>query len=312
MFVRAKGNPTHDEVRAAVDRIIVSDVLRHSPQLIAFLRFIVETTLCGEGGRIKPYTIAIEALGRKESFDPQADPIVRVEAGRLRRALEHYYAGPGATDDVIIDLPRRHYVPIFRHRLGQPVAEFSGIFGIGRGSLAAIPLAWRVSLAAFAFVLIGTTVLVAIGRWDHRTSTTVAASTDQQLISEFRAANGFPVVSVQAVEAIGAPTVSRIKLDGLHWKLTDALARFDEITVVAAATTFPGAGEHTPAEGPSASKYELGMTAEYRDDGTAALTFRLVDAGDNTLVWSRTFDPTQSSADENRVVVRNHPRPGAG
>src|SRR6266536_3881431 len=98
---------------------MASDMLQHSPQLIAFLRFIVETTLRGEGDRIKGYTIAVEALGRGEDFDPQTDPIVRVEAGRLRRALQQYYAGLGATDLVAVDLPRGRYIPTFRYRRAE-------------------------------------------------------------------------------------------------------------------------------------------------------------------------------------------------
>ena len=110
------GNPTHDEVHAALNRVIASEALRGSPQLIAFLRFVVEATLRGEGHLIKAYTIAVEALGRGKDFDPNTDPIVRVEAGRLRRALERYYAGVGANDPMLIEIPRGHYVPEFRYR----------------------------------------------------------------------------------------------------------------------------------------------------------------------------------------------------
>jgi hypothetical protein len=113
---RDTGNPTHDEVRAALDRVIESEVLRGSPKLIAFFRFVVEATLRGEGHRIKAYAIAVEALGRGEDFDPNIDPIVRVEAGRLRRALKGYYAGVGAVDPVLIEIPLGHYVPEFRYR----------------------------------------------------------------------------------------------------------------------------------------------------------------------------------------------------
>jgi hypothetical protein len=56
----------------------------------------------------------IDALGRDANFDPQTDPIVRVEAGRRRRALEQYYAGDGRDDPVIIELPLGGYVPEFR------------------------------------------------------------------------------------------------------------------------------------------------------------------------------------------------------
>ena len=70
--------------------------------------------LAGRSDRIKGYTIGVHALGRGESFDPQTDPIVRVEAGRLRRALARYYAGAGSTDPLVIELPRGGYVPTFR------------------------------------------------------------------------------------------------------------------------------------------------------------------------------------------------------
>ena len=91
-------SPSADEVRAELERIPTSEPLRPSAQLQAFLRFVVEATLKGEAERIRAFTIAVEAFGRDKDFDPQSDPIVRVEAARLRRAIELYYNGPGADD----------------------------------------------------------------------------------------------------------------------------------------------------------------------------------------------------------------------
>jgi hypothetical protein len=108
--------PTAEEIRAAVERIVVSSPFRRSPQLIAFLRFIVELALCGKAKYIKSYTIGVEALGRGECFDPQVDPIVRVEAARIRRALASYFAGEGAGLPITIDIPLGSYVPEFRRR----------------------------------------------------------------------------------------------------------------------------------------------------------------------------------------------------
>src|SRR3954452_20147580 len=105
-----------DEIRAALQRMIGSDVFSRSPQLGAFLRFVIEAVLQGKADRIKAYTIGVEVLRRDGKFDPQTDPIVRVEATRLRRGIERYYAGPGADDAIIIDLPRGSYVPTFRRR----------------------------------------------------------------------------------------------------------------------------------------------------------------------------------------------------
>ncbi len=103
--------PDPDEIRAQVERMTKSNVFVNSPQLSAFLLFVVEATLRGKSERLKGYTIGVEVLRRDVSFDPQIDPIVRVEATRLRRAIERYYAGPGADDAIMIALPRGGYVP---------------------------------------------------------------------------------------------------------------------------------------------------------------------------------------------------------
>jgi len=119
MLDSAADTPTEvppEMVRAVLERISASEIFQPSPQLVAFLRFVVDAVLHGRSGSIKGYTIGVEVLRRDATFDPQIDPIVRVEATRLRRALERYYAGPGATDDLIIDLPRGSYVPVFRRR----------------------------------------------------------------------------------------------------------------------------------------------------------------------------------------------------
>lgn len=110
------GLPSEVEIRAALDRIVASLYFRGSPRLASFLSFVVEATLAGQADRIKGYSIAVGALGRNDSFDPQTNPIVRVEAGRLRRALERYYTGSGRLDQIVIDLPCGSYVPMFSHR----------------------------------------------------------------------------------------------------------------------------------------------------------------------------------------------------
>src|SRR6202034_4619506 len=105
-----------DEIRQELRLIIGSAGFRDSARLSRFITFVVERTLAGKGGTIKGYTIAVEALGRGSNFDPQSDPIVRVEAGRLRRALARYYESGGYNDPLVIDVPRGTYVPSFRRR----------------------------------------------------------------------------------------------------------------------------------------------------------------------------------------------------
>ncbi len=111
---RNNGRANHDAIRGECDRLVAHPVLAKSPQLANFLTFIVDETLAGRGDRLRAYAIATDALGRDANFDPQSDPIVRVEAGRLRRALEQYYASDGRDDPIIIELPLGGYIPEFR------------------------------------------------------------------------------------------------------------------------------------------------------------------------------------------------------
>ena len=120
------GRPGAREIRAALERVLASEVMRSSPQLAAFLRFVVEAVLEGNSDRIKGYVIALEVLKRGAQFNPQIDPIVRVEATRLRRTLERYYAGAGAEDPVVITLPRGTYVPTFTRRTAARPGDLAG------------------------------------------------------------------------------------------------------------------------------------------------------------------------------------------
>jgi len=102
-----------DQVRDELSRVLASSAFQDADRAKSFLSFIVTTTLDGRGSEIKESVIAVEALGRSTSFDPKADPIVRVEAGRLRQRLKTYYHLEGATDPVLITLPKGTYVPEF-------------------------------------------------------------------------------------------------------------------------------------------------------------------------------------------------------
>lgn len=89
--------------------------------------YVVEEALSGRADRIKAYEIATTVFGRNESFDPQLDSIVRIEAGRLRRSLEHYYLTDGRGSEVRIDIPRGGYAPTFCPRETFPVRDTASV-----------------------------------------------------------------------------------------------------------------------------------------------------------------------------------------
>jgi eukaryotic-like serine/threonine-protein kinase len=102
-----------DEVKVALRQILASDPFLRSERLTRFLSYVVEKTIQGESGDLKEYHIGVEVCGRKESYDTRTDPVVRVEARRLRSALDLYYANEGKEDAVRIALPKGGYVPSF-------------------------------------------------------------------------------------------------------------------------------------------------------------------------------------------------------
>lgn len=112
---------TPTEVTSGLDAILNTDKFMASPQMSAFLKYVVEQTLIGNTRRIKAFTVGIEALGKPASFDPQTDPSVRVLAKRLRSSLETYYS-QNLDTDVFIEMKPGSYVPKFLRRSEMPVS----------------------------------------------------------------------------------------------------------------------------------------------------------------------------------------------
>jgi len=104
------------EITHALQRLINNKNLRLSERNKRFLAFVVSETLEGRSQRIKAYSIGLDVFGRPDNFNPAVDPIVRIEATRLRTALSCYYDGPGALDDIRITLPAGGYIPHFERR----------------------------------------------------------------------------------------------------------------------------------------------------------------------------------------------------
>lgn len=110
-------------VRRQVEQIFSSPDFDASRRSKEFLRFIVEETLAGRGDDLTQTAIATRVFGRKDDFDAVVDPIVRIQAGRLRRSLERYYLLSGRSDGLRIELPRGTYVPAFHPRTAaEPAA----------------------------------------------------------------------------------------------------------------------------------------------------------------------------------------------
>jgi TolB-like protein/Flp pilus assembly protein TadD len=127
------------KIRAQVDRILNSRSFEGVERLKRFFAFIVNETLEGRGDQLKEFVVGEYAFEKGASFDPRNDPIVRVQARRLRARLARYYLEEGQADETVIELPKGGYVPIFRRReVQQPRRSITAVL-ISRNSIIVLP-----------------------------------------------------------------------------------------------------------------------------------------------------------------------------
>jgi TolB-like protein/tetratricopeptide (TPR) repeat protein len=302
MDERASEIPSPDEVRAQVVRMIASDDFIRSPQLGAFLRFVVDAVLQGKSERIKAYTIGVDVLRRDTSFDPQIDPIVRVEATRLRRTIDRYYAGIGNADVIRVDLPRGSYVPTFT-RPTSPGSQPQAAVAPSRSTRI-------IAAAAVAVVAIVASVVV----WNRFEPAPGLTARESQEGAQQRsgggslpAGNGLPILLMPTFQVSGAPGPRSISAHSLHDTLSAAFGRFDLVNVQLEPTERQASADGGTAMARALhADYRFAGSVDYAEDGTAHLLFRLIDVADDKLVWSRTFDrlppgDDQSAAEEQVV-----------
>lgn len=112
-----------EEILSALQRILASKDFPATDRNRRFLEFVVRQALDGRFEKIDGYHVATEVFGRAPDFNPTVDPIVRIEASKLRRDLELYYLKRGEAGEVRISLPRGGYIPVFRRGADGPVRE---------------------------------------------------------------------------------------------------------------------------------------------------------------------------------------------
>ena len=103
-------------IREQLVRILNSGPFHQSQRRQRFLEYLVNETLAGRGERLKAYNVALAVFERPETFDPTVDPLVRIEAARLREKLREYYGTDGQGDPIHIDLPKGTYTPQIEFR----------------------------------------------------------------------------------------------------------------------------------------------------------------------------------------------------
>jgi tetratricopeptide (TPR) repeat protein len=264
---------TREEVFEALRRVFEDPAFARAPQLRRLLEYLAEHAADGDR-QLKEYTIAVEALGRPTSFDPNQDASVRVQAGRLRRALDKYYAVNGRDDPVRIALPVGSYALLCER---QDVARISAEPPLGPRRRRAALLAG----AAMLVVVLAGAAAIYIVRTDGRDRPPAAAAVMTP------PANGLPTIIIQPFEGphaeIDVPTVI-----GFRRRLAAAFSRFETINVVYVPHAESSRSLVPP---PTEDKrvYELSAAVARQKEGLRIL-FQLSIQPLGTVVWMQAFD----------------------
>lgn len=293
-------------IDAALARVLASRSLRGSARGRRFLQFVVQEALAGRANRIKAYTIAMDVFDRDASFDPLLDPVVRIQAGRLRRALEHYYLTEGAADPLRIAIPKGGYVPQFSvvpvaagtdlpdnapSPASAPTHEKSAPHRarLFLGRRIDHPLRWLA--VAVMVTLLAVVGLGLFAGWrgiapdPSKNAPERAAAPD----APQRAMRGPALLVLPFTNGSGDPALDLVA-DGITEDLVAALVRFDDLLVFGADTSFryPSAPALREAVPTTRVDYLLkGSVAQTGD--YIQITATLIAAKDHRYLWSDSF-----------------------
>jgi tetratricopeptide (TPR) repeat protein len=267
-------------VLAHVKGILATPEFTGSPQLAAFLKYIVNRKLAGDTEGIKAYSIATEALGRPPDFDPQNDPIVRVQAGRLRQALLIYYANPQADDSMRISLPVGSYVPEITAGAPAPAPAASRPAQHVPPPVASKDRSWLMAIAGVIFLAIvglGTLLAMNVG-W-------IGRHADPNPL-------GMPSLSIRVASERQIPSWFSPQL--FESSLAANLSRFDEFAIIQPSAEHQGDG----------SVFRLDL--EFAGIPNAVImTSRLVRQPSREIVWSNRSTIPEDSIGSYELIDAN-------
>lgn len=272
------------EIRAEVERVVGSPEFTVPDRARKFLAYVVDETLSGRADRIKGYSIAIEVFGRNASFDAQSDPVVRIEAGRVRRALERYYLTAGRDDPIVITIPKGGYVPIFTWRNGRLAHDIS-IDGQVAAPVRPKPPSWIWLTLAALIVLV---MAIPLANRAPRLANEVRSSTTNA-VDRRSTAPDVPRLLVVPFADLSSTPDSAIIARGLTDEVVGQIAKFKEIVVIVPRST--GSSGEMASSDNTVPRYAL--EGSVRVDGEKLrLSARLMNQRDESVIWAHSYDET--------------------
>lgn len=307
------------QIESALRDILAQDDFKASGRLSAFLRFIVTETLEGRADRLKAFSIAVTVYGRDDTFDPQANSIVRVEATRLRRMLERYFREDGRESPIEIRIPKGRYVPEFVPRgapdaLARPNAEeprradgkidgktdsmsAGPIGGFAQPSSLAFPGAYLRSIGLWSLIaavlLAGLTGFLIWQQFDRTESTppSLPRLADNEIPDP---PDAFRPVEPTIAVALREPADPDLQRLGTRIKETieHEFERADDMAII-----------ERIGSGATRVDYRVDLAVESIGDNMATLRVRVTHVASGELIWSRNlrdFSLDPKSFDEDR------------
>jgi TolB-like protein len=278
-----------DQIRAELSRVLESQAFKATPRRRQMLEYVTEEMLAGRGGEIKGYSIGISVFGRGDDFDPNADPIVRLEARRLRHDLDSYYVSEGRNNPLRISIPTGRYVPeITRQRIesGDEAVAAAGVPGETRAPSVTRSF-W------FAGAVAAAIAAVALGVWIfvHRGGSGGAALAT-------------PSVIILPFEILSDNEQDQYLAAGISSQIVADLNRFPDIRIYT-----PGAGfTQSPPAGPIELGKQLGVSyviaGELRSHlSSVNVAARLIDAESGEILWTEAYE--RELAPENLMGIQS-------
>lgn len=251
-----------EQVETALARVVESPGFADAGRLGAFLSFLVTRSLAGDTASLKESVLGVSVFRRATDYDPRIDPIVRVEARRLRTRLAEYYEGAGKDDPVLIELPKGTYVPAYRRR--EPTAA-----PVERRR----PEPWLWA-AAGAVAILAVVFLV----WRGATRSPAPAPV--------------PSVAVMPFLNLSPDPGNEYFSDGLTEELIDELAKVQGLKVVARSSVFQFKGKPHDVRD-LARRFDVGAVVEgsvCKSGDRVRISAQLINGVDGYQVWSQTWE----------------------
>jgi len=283
MQERPTAVPT-SRVEDALERLLCSASLEHSPQLQRFLRFIVAETLAGHGDRLKEYVVGVEVFGRPSGYDPRLDSLVRVEAKRLREAIENYYADEGKEEPVRIDFLKGSYIPSFRM---NRVEKLEGVSNPVR----------RHPVYFWAPVAVAALTVIAL------TFTIVRLQRQKPVVPVIR------TVAVLPFDNLSSDPANEYLCFGLVDEITTDLAKNERLHVIARTSSSHFSRKDDIAAIARQLKADAVLEGSVSRVGShIRISAQLINAGDSLHLWAQTYDrqgadPLQIQNEISRAVA---------